>query len=149
MLGDNTMACSVKVFIGKTQCMAGKGCWDGPSDGTGLQLHGGCLESSCRAALDLTQILTPLCERDKQVHPPPAQVWGSSDACQSMDCSGNPGKAQSQAYRAPAKPPSLLCHRNPLSSPGCPYCRLLQQMAMATAELLPGPAGATQELSMA
>lgn len=43
-----------------------------------------------------------------------AQVWRSSAAHRSMECSGNPGKAPSQGHRGPAKPLSLLCHRNQL-----------------------------------
>lgn len=121
MLGDNTMACSAKVFIGKSSAQQGKDPGMSPVMGQGSSCMGGAwgalAELPWMLALDPDPAVYEE-ETSSSLSSTAAQVWKSPAACQCTDCSGSPGKAPSQGRDGPAELPSLLWHRNHL--PGQP-----------------------------
>lgn len=150
MLGDNTKACSVKVFIGRHSAWQGKDSGMAPVMGQGSSCMGDAwralAEPSWMLALDPDPAVRSG-ETSSSPNSTAAQVWSHQLHVRAwivLETLERRRARDTQLSKAsiPAVPWKLY-------SSACPYCRLRQQTATAAAELLPGTAAATQELSMA
>lgn len=141
------MAGSVKVFIGRAGAWQGKDSGMIPAMGQGSSCMGGAwralAEPPWMLALDpdptvckweMSSFSTSTAAKHGD-HQPHFGVWIVLEAL--------------ERHRARNTLVQQSIHPCCATGTAHPYCRLRQQMAMATAELLPGTAAATQELSTA